>query len=67
MKEWAGLESAASCVVAASAVGVDVAYRQVRTFGTANGFCRGSLLEDRLPWVVIDESLPSFQKIPKTA
>jgi hypothetical protein len=24
-------------------------------------------LEDKLPWVVIDESLPSFQKTPKTA
>jgi hypothetical protein len=46
---------------------VDVAYHQVRTFGTANGFRRGNLLEDKLPWVVIDESLPSFQKIPKAA
>ena len=24
-------------------------------------------LEDKLPWVVIDESIPSFQKTPKTA
>ena len=24
-------------------------------------------LEDKLPWVVIDESLPSFQKTPKTS
>jgi hypothetical protein len=24
-------------------------------------------LEDKLPWVVIDESLPSFQKTGKTA
>jgi hypothetical protein len=24
-------------------------------------------LEDKLPWVVIDESLPSFPKTPKTA
>jgi hypothetical protein len=24
-------------------------------------------LEDKMPWVVIDESLPSFQKTPKTA
>ena len=23
-------------------------------------------LEDKLPWVVVDESLPSFSKIPKT-
>src|SRR4029453_12895333 len=23
-------------------------------------------LEDKLPWVVVDESLPSFPKIPKT-
>jgi hypothetical protein len=23
-------------------------------------------LEDKLPWVVIDESLPRFQKTPKT-
>jgi hypothetical protein len=23
-------------------------------------------LEDKLPWVVIDESVPSFQKTPKT-
>ena len=23
-------------------------------------------LEDKLPWVVIDESIPSFQKTPKT-
>ena len=44
---------------------VDVAYHQVRTFGTANGFRRGNLLEDKLPWVVIDESLPSFSKTPR--
>jgi hypothetical protein len=44
-----------------------VAYHQVQTFGTADGFRRGNLLEDKLPWVVIDESLPSFQKIPKAA
>jgi hypothetical protein len=24
-------------------------------------------LEDKLPWVVIDESIPSFQKTPKTS
>jgi hypothetical protein len=24
-------------------------------------------LEDQLPWVVIDDRLPSFQKTPKTA
>jgi len=24
-------------------------------------------LEDKLPWVVIDKSLPSFPTIPKTA
>ena len=24
-------------------------------------------LEDKLPWVVVDESLPSFPKIPKTS
>jgi hypothetical protein len=24
-------------------------------------------LEDKLPWVVIDESLPSFQKTPKSS
>ena len=24
-------------------------------------------LEDKLPWVVIDQSLPSFQKTPKTS
>jgi hypothetical protein len=24
-------------------------------------------LEDKLPWVVIDESLPAFQKTPKTS
>ena len=24
-------------------------------------------LEDKLPWIVIDESLPSFQKTPKTS
>jgi len=24
-------------------------------------------LEDKLPWVVIDQSLPSFQRTPKTA
>jgi len=24
-------------------------------------------LEDKLPWVVIDESIPSFQTIPKTS
>jgi len=24
-------------------------------------------LEDKLPWVVIDESLPSFAKTPKTS
>jgi hypothetical protein len=46
---------------------VEVAYHQVQTFGTADGFRRGNLLEDKLPWVVIDESLPSFQKIPKAA
>jgi hypothetical protein len=28
---------------------------------------RAIWLEDKLPWVVIDESLPSFQKTPKTA
>jgi hypothetical protein len=24
-------------------------------------------LEDKLPWVVVDESLPAFQKTPKTS
>jgi hypothetical protein len=24
-------------------------------------------LEDKLPWVVVDESLPSFPRIPKTS
>jgi len=24
-------------------------------------------LEDKLPWVVIDDSIPSFQKTPKTS
>ena len=28
---------------------------------------RAIWLEDKLPWVALDESLPSFQKTPKTA
>jgi hypothetical protein len=27
---------------------------------------KGIWLEDKLPWVVIDESIPSFPKTPKT-